>query len=125
MHARRHIFTVSTVDAATLRGYWSVSDITCDLDGTTSTYIGWVLFEVSDNQRERVRGVIGTFNDYVTLMLLRRVRDQKPCRMYRLFDSGQTEACEWTLDNVAFIGAEVDDVSGFIAFHALAFNHSD
>ncbi len=124
MHARRHIFTVSTVDAATLRGYWSVSDVTFDLDGTTSTYMGWMLFAVSDNQRERVRGVLDTFNNYVTLMLLRRGRDEKPCRMYGLFDSGQTEAREWTLDNVAFTGAAVDDESGFIAFQALAFNHS-
>ncbi len=65
-----------------LRGYRSVDDVSFDLDGTFSTYVGWVLFEVGDKQHERIRGVIGTFNNYATLMLLRIARDQKPCRVY-------------------------------------------
>ncbi len=107
-----------------LRGYRSVNDISFDLDGVFSTYIGWVLFEVGNTQLERVRGVIGTFNNYATLMLLRLARDQKPCRIHGRFKDGQTDASEWTLDNVTYTGAEVHDESGFVAFHASAFIHA-
>ncbi len=107
-----------------LRGYRSVNDISFDLDGVFSTYIGWVLFEVGDTQLERVRGVIGTFNNYATLMLLRLARDQRPCRVHGRFNDGQTDASEWTLDNVTYTGAEVHDESGFVAFHASAFIHT-
>ncbi len=92
---------MSTAEKMLLRGYRSVGDVSFDLDGTLSTCIGWVLFEVGDTQLEHVRGVISTFNNYATLTILRLAHDQEPCRIHGWFDNGQTDTSEWTLDSVA------------------------
>ena len=65
---------MSAAGADTLEGHRSISDVTFDLDGELSTEIGWVVFEVSDEQPELCCGVIGTFNNYVTLRLIRFAR---------------------------------------------------
>ncbi len=99
-----------------LRGYRSVSDVCFNLDGTPSACIGWVLFEADDTQRGHVSGVIGTFNNHATLVLLRLARDRKPCSIHGRFDDGQTDASEWKLDDVAYTGAEVHDELGLSRF---------
>lgn len=100
--------------ANTLRGYRGVGDITFDLDSTRSTDIGWVLFEMKGGQCDDVRGVIGTFNHYATLLLVRLDRAKRPFRIQGLFDNGTTGASEWTLKNVSFTGVWVHNVTGFI-----------
>lgn len=115
---------MSAAKGKTVRGYRSVGDVSFDLDGTFSTWVGWTLFETSELHRAHVRGVIGTFDNYATLVLLRLARDQRPCRVHGRFDDGQRGVREWTLDNVVFTDAEVLDESGFVAFRASAFDHS-
>ncbi len=109
-------------DANTLRGYRSIGDITFDLDGALSSDIGWVIFEVSDGQPDRGQGVIGTFNNYVTLTLVRFKWAQKPCRINGIFDDGETGENTWLLDNVGFTGILFRDVSGLIGFRAGSVN---
>ncbi len=109
--------TGTIVNTGTLRGYRSTGDITFDLDGTVSTDIGWVIFEVSDGSSEG-HGVIGTFNNYATLKLVRFERAQKPCRIHGDFGDGHTEAQKWLLDDVVLTDVLSDDVTGFIGFRA-------
>ncbi len=103
-----------------LRGYRCIGDVIFDLDGTLSSDVGWVLFEVNDEQPDRARGVVGTFNNYATLRLIRSRRTKASCRIRGLFDDGKTGANEWLLDNVVFTSALLRDVTGLIGFCASA-----
>ncbi len=100
-----------------LRAYRSIGTVTFDLDGTLFTDTGWVMFEITDGQYEG-QGVIGTFNNYNTLTLMRFERTQKPLRMRGQFNDGATGAHTWLLDDVAFTGLLVRDASGLIGFRA-------
>ncbi|MGZ4848978.1 MAG: hypothetical protein ACXV2D_05740 [Halobacteriota archaeon] len=114
---------MSTGDGGTLTGYRSVSDATFDLDGTVLTDIGWVLFEVASSQTDPARGIIGTYNHYATLQLLRLDHAKMRCRIRGEFEDGMTEARAWALDDVVFTAVDVDDTGGFIAFRAVASSH--
>ncbi|MGZ4908815.1 MAG: hypothetical protein ACXVIG_07500 [Halobacteriota archaeon] len=105
-------------DANTLRGYRSIGDVTFDLDGALFSDIGWVIFEVSDSQPNRGQGVIGTFNNYATLTLVRFRHTQKPCQIQGVFDDGETGEHVWQLDDVVFTGVLFRDVNGLIGFRA-------
>ncbi len=105
-------------EGSTLRGYRGIGDITFDLNGTPTTDIGWVLFEVNDDQLDRGRGIVGTFNNYATLRLIRSTRTKTPCRIYGLFDDGKTRSNTWLLDDVVFTGMLVRDASGILGFRA-------
>lgn len=107
---------MSAAGADTLEGHRSISDVTFDLDGELSTEIGWVVFEVSDEQPELCCGVIGTFNNYVTLKLIRFERSQRPCRVQGFFDDRKQTRTRM-LDDIAFTEILVD-VSGFVGFSA-------
>ncbi len=111
---------VNATEVHTLRGYRCIGDVTFDLDGTLATDLGWVLFEVSDEQPDRARGVVGTFNNYATLQLIRSRLTKAPCRIYGLFDDGKTGVSEWHLDDVFFTSALLRDVTGLIGFRASA-----
>ncbi len=117
--------TVSKSKASILRGYRGIGDITFDLDSTLSSDIGWVIFEVSDEKPESGHGVIGTFNHYVTLQLIRFERTQKPCRIYGTFDDGETGKDAFLLDDVVFSAVLVRDISGLIGFRAGSVNRVD
>jgi hypothetical protein len=108
---------MSRAGADTLKGHRSISDVTFDLDGELSTEIGWVVFEVNDEQPERCCGVIGTFNNYATLRLIRFARSQRPCRIQGFFDDGKQTRTHM-LDDIAFAEILVLDVSGFVGFSA-------
>ncbi len=112
------VTTVNTAKTSALKGYRSVGDVTFDLDSTLSTNIGWVILEVDDSKSAGTRGLIGTFSNYVMLMLIRFKRRQKPCRIHGWFDDGTTGTTMWRLDDVAFTGFLVRDVNGFIGFRA-------
>ncbi|MGZ4938343.1 MAG: hypothetical protein ACXVI3_06835 [Halobacteriota archaeon] len=117
--------SLGTADENTLRGYRSVGDLTCDLDGTLSTNIGWVLFEVASSDDDTVRGIIGTYNHYATLLLLRTFRAKRPFRMRGVFEDEIAEARAWALDDVVCTAVDLYDVSGFIAFRATALKELD
>ncbi len=103
-----------------LRGYRCIGDVIIDLDGTLASDLGWVMFEVSDEQLDRARGVVGTFNNYATLRLIRSRRTKAPCRIRGLFDDGKTGVSEWLLDDVFFTSALLRDVTGLISFRSRA-----
>lgn len=109
--------TVKTAKASVLRGYRSTSDIIFDLDNKRSTDLGWVIFETQDGHPEG-QGVIGTFNNAVTLELIRFERTQQPCRIRGWFTDGQTGAMRWLLDDIVFTSFFVRDVNGLIGFRA-------
>ena len=109
-------------ERSTLRGYRGIGDITFDLDGVLATDIGWVIFEISDGQPDRGQGVVGTFNNYATLRLIRSIRTKIPCRIHGLFDDGAAEVNKWLLDDVVFTGTLLRDVSGIIGFRTGAVN---
>ena len=117
--------TVSKINASTLRGYRGIGDITFDLDGLLSADIAWVIFEVSDEEPEAGQGVIGTFNNYGTLQLVRFERSQKPCRIYGVFDDGETGERTFLLDNVVFSEFLLRDVTGLIGFRAGSVSRAD
>ncbi len=73
---------------------------------------------MDDSKSEGARGLIGTFSNYVMLMLIRFKRRQKPCRIHGWFGDGTTGTTMWQLDDVAFTGFFVRDVNGFIGFRA-------
>ncbi|MGZ4953159.1 MAG: hypothetical protein ACXV5A_07165 [Halobacteriota archaeon] len=110
--------SVNTADESVLTGYRCVGDVIFDLDGTVLTDVGWVLFEVASSQPDTARGIIGTYNNYATLQLLRHDHAKRPCRIRGEFDVGIAELRAWTLDDVVFTAVDVYDVSGFIAFRA-------
>ncbi len=112
----------STADGGTLIGYRCVGDVTFDLDGNVSTDVGWVLFEVASSQPDAVRGIIGIYNHYATLQLLRLDHAKRPCRIRGEFEDGTTETRAWALDEVVFTAVDVDDAGGFIAFRATISN---
>ncbi len=103
---------------SSLKGYRCIDDVIFDLDGTISTDIGWALFEVLDGDLDAVHGVIGTYNNYATLQLVRLDRAKRPCHLYGVFDDGATGAREWTLNDIVFTAILVRDVSGFAGFRA-------
>ncbi|MGZ4920165.1 MAG: hypothetical protein ACXVIE_08760 [Halobacteriota archaeon] len=104
-------------EGSVARGYRSVRQITFDLDGTLSDDIGSVVFEVSDGQSGG-QGVIGTFNNYVTLKLIRFERTQRSCCIHGWFDDGKTGTNAWLLDDLVFTGILVRDANGLVGFHA-------
>ncbi len=69
---------------------------------------------------ETARGVVGTYNHYATLQVLRLDRTKRPCRIRGEFDDGTAGLATWTLDDVHVTAVDVYDVSGFIAFRAAA-----
>ncbi len=111
------VVTASTIKSSTCRGYRGVGDITIDLDGTLLTDIGWALFETGDDQLGG-QGIIGTFNNYVTLTLIQFARTKRPCSIHGWFDDGKTGEHWWLLDDVICAGVLVRDVSGLIGFRA-------
>ncbi len=111
--------SASTPQGVTLRGYRSVGDVTFDLDGTVSTDIGWVIFEVASSDPHMARGIIGTYNHYATLQVLRAFYGKRPCRMHGEFEDG-VSVHAWTLDDMTITAVDVYDVGGFIAFRAAA-----
>ncbi len=117
------MLATSTPDDGTLTGYRCVGDVTFDLDGTVLTDVGWVLFEVASSQPDVVRGIIGTFNHYATLQVLRLDYAKRPCRILGEFEDGITGTRAWALDDVVFTAVDVDDAGGFIAFRAVGFSH--
>jgi hypothetical protein len=108
---------MSTAGADTLEGHRSISDVTFDLDGELSNEIGWVVFEVNDEQPERCCGVIGTFNNYVTLRLIRFARSQRTCLIQGLFNDGKQTRTRMP-DDIAFTEIFVLDESSFVGFSA-------
>ncbi len=106
-----------------LRGFRSVGDITFDLDGSVSADVGWVLFEVANSDPDAAYGIIGTYNHYATLLLLRTFHAERPCRIYGEFEDSANVARAWTLEDAIFIALNVYDVGGFIAFRAAASAH--
>ncbi len=120
-----NVITTSKAKASALRGYRSSGDVTFDLNRTLLSDIGWVVFEIDDDQSGRGHGVIGTFNNYMTLTLIRFARAQKPCHMYGVFDDGETGESTWLLDDVGFTGLLVGDASGLIGFRAGTMNRTD
>ena len=117
-HPQHHTSPAKVNEANAIRGYRGIGDIVFDFDGTLSTDIGWVLFEVSDDQPDQGQGVIGTFNNCATLRLIRSTRTKSPCRIRGLFHDGATGVDTWQLDDVVFIGMLLRDVIGFIGFRA-------
>ncbi len=109
--------TVNTAKLSTLRGYQSTSDVKFDLDDAHLSDVGWVIFEVHEGQPEG-HGVIGTFNNAVTLELIRFERTQLPCRIRGWFSDGQTGSRRWLLDDVVFTSFFVRDANGLIGFRA-------
>ncbi len=112
--------SANTADGSVLTGYRCVGDVTFDLDGTVLTDVGWVLFEVDCTTPDRARGIIGTYNHYATLQVLRLDRTKRPFRIRGEFDDGTAELSTWTLYDVVVTAVDIDDVGGFIAFCAAA-----
>ncbi len=109
-----------TPDDDTLGGYRSVGDVTFNLDGTASTDLGWVLFEIVSSDPDTARGIIGTYNHYATLQLMRTFQTQRPCHIYGEFEDGVNVSRAWALHDVVSTVLDVYDVSGFVAFRAAA-----
>ncbi|MGZ4931868.1 MAG: hypothetical protein ACXV46_03695 [Halobacteriota archaeon] len=89
-----------------------------------STDIGWALFEMHDGDLDAVRGVIGTYNNYATLQIVRLDRAKRPCRIHGVFDDGITDARAWTLNDVVFTSILVRDMSGLAGFRAAAVHNT-
>jgi len=109
---------MSTADTSKLAGYRSIGDVTFDLGNELTAEIGWVLFEVSGGQAQRVQGAVVTYNNYATLKLVKFERTQRPCHICGWFDDGVAEPRRYMLNDVVFTALLVRDVSGFIGFRA-------
>ncbi|MDD1721546.1 MAG: hypothetical protein LUP95_06130 [Euryarchaeota archaeon] len=68
--------------------------------------------------------MIGTYNHYATLQLVRLYRAKRPCHLHGVFDDGATDARVWTLNDVVFTAIFVRDVSGLAGFRATAVHNT-
>ncbi|MGZ4933717.1 MAG: hypothetical protein ACXV49_04370 [Halobacteriota archaeon] len=99
----------------------SVDDVIFDLNGDRQVGLGWVIFEIDDEQHRQVTGAIGFSNNIFTLKLLRHLNAQQPLRIVGYFSNSAEQGAEsYALDNIAPSGTLFSDEIGFILFRATA-----
>ncbi len=116
--------TTETEKAPALQGYRSLGGIALKCSDEVFADVGWVIFEINDSNHDEVRGVISTYNDYATYVLMRLARAERSCRLQGLFSDGKAGEYPLTLNDVVIENMLVQDTTAMAAFRAKGPQHS-
>ncbi len=98
-----------------------LNDVIFDLNGDHHVGLGWIVFEVDNEDYRKVNGAIVLNNNVFTLKLLRHFNAQQPVRILGYFTDSIDESAEgYVLDDIAPLGTLFGDEIGFILFSAIA-----
>ncbi len=120
--ARRRVHnSAAMIDKRMFHSCDCIDDVIFDLDGNRHVGLGWVVFEIDDEEYKRVTGAIAFNNNAFTLKLLRHLNARQPLRIVGYFTNGTEDSAEsYELYNFMPSGTLCSDEIGFILFEATA-----
>ncbi len=110
--------STGTAKSPALRGYRSVDDVALECGSEVFADIGWAIFEASDGDQNEARGIINTYNDYATYVLVHLARAGGLCRLHGVFTDGKAGEYQCTLDDVVIENMLVQDTTAVAGFRA-------